>query len=162
MALTTETILLAKRRVFQALSKTGTAGGSPLAVAAFKELFKWFDSHKSNPVLQLVAISDLTADVVAADVPCKLYGIYLKKQATGTDAFYNVFNDTTNDATEGDKRFTFGLITASEEQFAIFPNGFDLLAGMVHGSYTAAAGAAGSTPTTSGDGPNGFVLIGAA
>lgn len=162
MALSLESALLVKRRVMQSISGIGTAGKSPLAGAAFTEFWKWLAGHKNNPTLQFVAISDLTADVVAANVACKLFAVFLKKQATATDSFYNVFDDATNDATEGDKRLTLGLVTASEQQFWFNPNGLDLAAGMVHGAYTAAAGANGSTPTTSGDGPNGFVVIGAA
>jgi hypothetical protein len=41
-----------------------------------------------------------------------------------------------------------------------YPNGLDMSAGAVHGSFTAMAGAAGTTASTTGDGPNGFLILG--
>lgn len=157
MALSTEAINLVKQKARIAL-----AGAAPFVQDAFKAL--WFNmaTHKSNPDLQIVTFADLGADAVAADVACKLYAIYVKKQATATDAFFKIFDDATNDATAGDAVHCIGLLTSGEEAVYMQPKGFDLTTGLVYGSYTALVGSNGSTPSTSGDGPDGFIIFGAA
>ena len=113
-----------------------------------------------NPDLQFVAIADLTADVVAADAACQLYAVVLKKRATATDAFYKAFNDAATDSSAEDALLAIGLLEAGDYVVLTFPGGMPFSAGLVHGSYTAIAGAAGTTASTSGDGPDGFLIIG--
>lgn len=153
-------INLVKRKVFNFL-KAGTKG-DVFAFQVFDQLFRYFSQHGSNPNLQVIFFADLTADVAAVAEACTLYGVYIKKGATGTDAFYKVMNDATGDSDgDGTAVMTLPMLTASERQSWVNINGLVLSAGLVHGSYTAEAGAAGTTASTSGDGPaHGFIIIG--
>lgn len=159
MSISTQDINLVKRKVFNYL-KQGTKG-DVFAFQVFDQLFRYFAQHGANPDLQVVFFDNLTTDAVVADAACKVYGVYLKKQDHATDAYYSIFDDATDDSTEGDKRLTVGLLTAKERASWANINGLAMAAGVVHGSYTAAAGANGTTATTTGHGPGGFVIIGA-
>jgi hypothetical protein len=129
---------------------------------AFRALKAHLSQVKRNPDLTFVAISDLTADVVAADAACKVYGIFLKKQATATDAFYKLFDDAATDSSAEDAVLGIRLVDSGDQVHIAYPAGLAMAAGAVHGSFTAMAGAAGTTASTTGDGPNGFLLLGAA
>lgn len=139
------------------LDSLGFSGDVRDQVRALKA---YLSQAKNNPQLEFIPIADLTADVVEADAACKLYAIVVKKQATATDAFLVAFNDATDDSTAGDAMQCIGLITSGEEGAYFNGNGFDLAAGLVIGSYTALIGSNGTTATTSGDGPDGFAIIG--
>lgn len=154
MALTTESALFVKEK---ALRSSGVKPGEEMAL---KALFMYLAQHKGNPTLYFYPFADLTADVVAVDAPCKLFAVYCKKQATATDAFFKVFDDATNDATAGDAMLCVPLTTASEHSLFVQPDGFVLATGAVVGAYTALTGSNGATPSTSGDGPDGFVIVG--
>jgi hypothetical protein len=159
MALSTESANLVWQKVAIALD---SLGANSYARDAFRALKAYTSQIGGNLNLQFVAISNLTADVVAADVACKVYGIFLKKQATATDAFYKAFNDAATDSSAEDALITIALTEASEQELFVCAAGKAFSAGVTHGSFTAATGAAGTTATTTGDGPNGFVIIGAA
>jgi hypothetical protein len=159
MALSTESILNVKRKVLNYLN-SGTKG-DPFAAAQFEALFRYLAQHGANPDLQFVPFSNLGADAVVADAACKVYGIYLKKQNTATDAFYKIFDDAATDSSAEDAILAIGLLLGRQREVKINPDGTPLAAGLVHGSYTAIAGAAGTTASTSGDGPDGFVIFGA-
>lgn len=155
MALSTQNANLVWQEV-----KIFLANADPAVVNQFRALKAHLAQVKGNPELDFTAISDLTADVVVADAACKVYGVYLKKQATGTDAFYKIFDDAATDSSAEDAVLAVGLTTSGDKAVVIYPDGFNLAAGCVHGSYTAMAGAAGTTASTTGDGPNGFILVG--
>lgn len=134
---------------------------TPCAQALFRAFKSWMMQQAVPIELQLIAISDLTADVNPLDGVLRVYGIYLKKQATATDAFFNIFDDASDDATAGDAKLSLPLFESGKETMAFFPDGIPLGTGLVIGAYTALIGSNGSTPTTTGDGPNGFLLVGA-
>jgi hypothetical protein len=157
MALSNENANLVWQKVNIALDSLGAKGE---VRDAFRALKAHLSQVKRNPDLTFVAISDLTADVVAADAACKIYGVFLKKQATATDAFYKIFNDAATDSSAEDAVVAVGLLVSGDQVVLQYPNGLDMTAGAVHGSYTAMAGAAGTTASTTGDGPNGFVILG--
>lgn len=158
MALTVENANLVFEKARIAADSLGLNSGMRDALRALKA---YLSQVKRNPDLAFVAISDLTVDVVGVDAPCKLYGVFLKKQATATDSFYIAFDDAANDATAGDARLAIGLVTSGDQKAYVDPKGLDLAAGFVHGAYTALAGANGTTASTTGDGPNGFAIVGA-
>lgn len=160
MALSTQDINLVKRKVFNYL-KGGTRG-DVFAFQVFDQLFRYFSQHGANPDLQVVFFDNLGADAVVADAACKVYGIYIKKGATGTDSYYKLFDDAATDSSADDAKLALGLLTASERQSWANINGLAFAAGVVHGCFTAIAGAAGTTASTSGDGASGFIIIGAA
>lgn len=137
-------------------------GANSAARDQFRALKAYLSQVGGNKNLQFVAIADLTADVVVSDVAGKVYGVYLKKQATATAAYYKVFNDAATDSSAEDALIALALTASGERQVLTIPAGKSFSAGVVHGSYTAMAGAAGTTASTTGDGPDGFVIIGAA
>lgn len=111
--------------------------------------------------LQFVAMADITGDTIIADVPCKLYGVFLKKQATATDAFFKMNDSTTtcgaaNGASATD---SVALVDSGDQVSLVFPKGRAQANGLTVASQT---NLAGNTDSTSGDGPNGFIIIGAA
>lgn len=126
----------------------------------FKAFFMYMGQFKNTVGLVTAVLSNETVDRVIDGFPCKVWAIYLKKQATATAAFFKVFDDATDDSTAGDAKLAFGLLTTSEEQFWMNPAGWNLPTGLVVGSYTALIGSNGATPSTTGDGPNGLVLYG--
>jgi len=158
MAVSTEAINLVKQKA--RISLDGIDAG-PGAKAAFKAFWFWMATHKGNPDLVHAAFADLTTDAVVEDEACTLYAVYLKKQTSSTAAYYKIFNDATDDSTAADAVACVPLITSDYETFLIFPKGVSLSAGLVHGSYVAGDDYNGTTQSTSGDGPDGFVIYGA-
>jgi hypothetical protein len=130
---------------------------SPAAVAAFKTLKQVLSQDKRNPDLQVVVISDLTADAVIADAACRVRGLYLKKQATATGAFVKA-SDHASATSATAPELLLELNEASKESFLIWPDGWSQGTGFTIGSDTTSDG---STSTTSGDGPKGFAIISA-
>jgi hypothetical protein len=157
-ALTVESPVLTWQRVDQALL---SLGATPAAQSLFRALKSDVMGRLSGLQLQLITFSDLTADTNPLDGAIQVYAIYAKKQATATDAFFKTFDDATDDSTAGDARIALPLLESGDEAIAIFPDGTVMPTGLVIGSYTAYIGANGSTPSTTGDGPNGFLLVGA-
>lgn len=155
---TTEAQLFAKQRGVIVSGALGGTGSS-VAKAAMKFFFMYMGQFKNATQLLTYVISDLTVDINPGDAACKLWMVYLKKQATGTDAYFKVFDDTT-DATAGNAKLAMPLLIASEEQFWFSPSGLDLATGLCIGSYTAFIGANNVTPSTTGDGPNGIMFYG--
>lgn len=153
MALTLEDSNLAWQRVNIAL-----AGADPFIVEQFRKLKYHLANVKGNPQLQFVAISDLGADAVIADAACKVYGIYLKKGATATGAFFKAADHASSAGTTASD-LVHELNAASQPAAFVYPNAWAQGTGFTVGSDTTADG---STASTSGDGPNGFVLIAAA
>lgn len=135
-------------------------GSSPEAVQNFQDLKKYLETVKSRPQLQFVAISNLTTVAIAADAACTLYGLYFKKQATATAA-YAKSNDSASAAGGGsgaNMTDTVKLGASGQEAMLIIPGGRAQANGISNASETTAAGGSNSS---SGDGPNGFVILGA-
>lgn len=157
MALSNENANLVWQKVRIALDTLKAPSQIRDAVASLKA---YLSQVKRNPDLTFVAIADLTADVVVADAACKIYGIALKKQATATDAFYKLFDDAASDSSAEDAVLGIRLVDSEDWTIITYPRGLAMANGAVHGSFTAMAGAAGTTASTSGDGPNGFLILG--
>lgn len=158
MALSTENSLLVWQKVKVAME---ALEASEEAKAAFKALKARLSTIGGNKDLQFVPISDLSAsDTVLADAACTLYGVYFKKQATSTAAYAKLNDSATTCGGANGAGMTdcFELNAASQELFNIFKSGRVQGSGLAACSQTAAAG---DTDSTSGDGPNGFVIIGA-
>jgi hypothetical protein len=155
-SLSVEDLVLTKQR-----TEISLRNANPFAQAAFRAFITWMAGHKPGVQLQKIDFANLTADTNPLDGAIQIYAVYAKKQATGTDAFYNAFNDATDDSTAADAAFSLGLFESGDEVVLFYPNGLPFSAGLVHGSYTTLAGFNGTTPSTSGDGPDGFLLVGA-
>lgn len=131
---------------------------------AFRALKAYLSQVKKNPNLQFVNVIATTIDdangQVIMDGPCKIYGIYLKKQATSVDVYTAFLNDDTDDASPiTDVRVVLGTIDSSEQCAAFYPDGLAMSVGVVGKAYTEFDG---TTDSSSADTPNGFVILGAA
>lgn len=152
MALSTESSNLVWQKAKIALATLA----SPAATNAFAQLKAQLAQVLQNPDLQFVAISDLGADAIVADAACKVYGIYLKKGATATGAFFKAADHASSAGTTASD-MVHELNASGQEAVFVYPRGYAQGTGFTIGSDTTADG---STASTSGDGPNGFVIIG--
>lgn len=141
-----------------------------LVYQSLKALFLHLATQKGNPDLQYVpftgtTIDDATGQVLCTD-PCTLWAVYARKGSldmrtagTATDSYLVIFDDATDDAGAGtDGRLVLPLLVASEEAFWASPDGLILAAGCVAKAYTDFDG---TTDSSAGDAPNGFVIISA-
>lgn len=157
MALTVENANLVWQKVFIALD---ALGATPNVKESFRVLKQRLANAGKNKDLQFVAFSDLTGDTTIADVACTFYGAYAKKQATATDAYFKTADHATvcgaaNGASMQDSIY---MPDSAGECTLIFPKGRLQVTGITIASQTTAAG---NTDSTTGDGPNGFFIIGA-
>lgn len=155
-ALTVEAPVLTWQRVDIAL-----AAATPGAQAAFRALKSFMEQQSAiGKSLQFVAIASLGAAVNLADVPCTLYGVYLKKKATATAAFAKLNNSaaaTAGGANGANMTDTLRFAVASQERVQINLAGQAFATGLAAASETTAAGGAN---TVAADSVDGFVLIG--
>lgn len=152
MAITVQEQLLVKQKMNIAL-----ANANPGVQLLSKAFWKYQSEHGSARSFQFVAVSDLGADAIVADAACKVYFIYLKKGATATGAFFKAADSASSAGTTASDTVQ-ELNAASQVYTQINVNGWAQGSGFTIGSDTTADG---NTASTSGDGPNGFVVIGA-
>jgi len=146
--------------------ESGAGTGTPkLLQEQFLALKAHLAQVKKNPDLQIVRIQggsiDDASGQILADTPCKLYGVYLKKAATGTDVFTQIIDDATDDSLAAVTSIVAVLpLTQSSEQVALFyPNGLAMSTGVVAKAYNEFDGV---TDSSASDTPDGFIIIGAA
>lgn len=162
MALALESASLVERKVTTFTSSQ--VGKGPFAERAFKTFFKDWASNHGNADLQIIRYAGLSAEGASGqdmgvDAAHRVYAIYGKKTATAEDVYLYFFDDATNDAGAGtDGRGQLVFIEASTEAFAFYPSGIPMVDGIVIKAYTDFDG---TTDTTAGAAPNGFVIIGA-
>lgn len=132
------------------------------ASAAFKGLKEVLATQGGNPQLQLLPFSEADADVAGGTVllsgACRVYAVFVRKNTSGTDNWFWLINDATNDGTDADHMIALALLEASKSAFAIYPAGVPFDTGVVVTQY-------GTDPIGKVDGSeggDGFVLIGAA
>lgn len=154
MALTLERVLAVKQRCRQDSRKPGVTEN-------LRALWKHFEQI-GNPDLQFVAL-DYTgrADQVIADVPCKLYALYLAKPtASTTAAWVKISDHATTAAASGDVVVTLvGTGGGGQTHCLTFPDGLKLATGATTASHTAVDG---TTDSATADSCAGFAIIGAA
>jgi len=157
MALTLESQNLVWQRAKVALQ---ALDAKQVFVDQFKGLKEYIQATKGNINLQFVAISNLTIDAVIADVACTFYGVYFKKQNTATAAYAKLNDSATaaGGASGAAMTDTVELNAAKLEASLLEPTGRAMASGIAAASETTGAG---GTDTTTGDGPNGFVILGA-
>ena len=160
MALALQSGNLVKQKVKLALS--GGVGVNTVAEKAFEALFDVLANQYGNPDLQFFTFSEVQADVaggtVIIDAACKVYGVYVKKEANATDNWFWLINDATNDGTDADHMISLALLEASKNAFAIYPSGIPFDTGGVVTQYA-------TDPIGKSDGSNGgdgFIVVGAA
>jgi hypothetical protein len=154
MALTLENINLVKQRCRPDLRKPGVG-------EALRALFHHME-QLGNPDLQYVSL-DFTAnaDIVVANVACKLYGLCLKKPAASTtNAWVKGSDHATAAAANGDVVVKMvGTGGGGQEHFVPFLDGLKLGTGLTMASHTAVDG---DTDSADADACIGFAIIGAA
>ncbi|HDZ43060.1 hypothetical protein LCGC14_0897250 [marine sediment metagenome] len=150
MALSTGQALLAKQEAMAFL-----ANAKPAIQREMKQLFGYLADHRLNLDLEFVAFADLTSDTVIADAANQVIAIYLKKQATSTAAIFKANDHAT---VGGSTTIVIAQeLNASGDEFLLtYPDGWAQGTGFTCSSQTTTAG---DTDSTSGDGPDGFVLI---
>lgn len=152
MPVSTESANLVRQKVMSFPTR------DPAVHLALDAFFRYWSEHKSNQDLEYFAFADLTDDTVAVDAANTLFVVYFRKQNTATDAYPKVFDDAVNSATAGDERVTVFLADGNDDIVLIFPDGMPMAAGIVLTSHTTSNG---TTDSTAGDGPNGFLVWGA-
>ena len=137
---------------------------SPVQRAAFLRTLKlWLATQKGNPKLGFLTFTNVTGDaqvVPSVDTGgATIFAVFAKKQNTATDAYFK-FNDSATlagGANGANVKVTLPLLVGNDEIAVIFQPGLIFATGIVVASETTAAG---GTDTTTGDGPNGFFIIG--
>lgn len=146
------------------VQESSTAKAASKAVReTFRALKAYLAQEKRNLNLQFVPIDATLVDdangVVLMDGPCRVYGVFLKKQATGVDTYLALLNDDTDDASPvTDVRVVLGLQESAEQAALIYPAGIAMSVGVVAKAYTEFDG---TTDASSADTPYGFVILGA-
>ena len=155
MALSLENALAVKQQAF------GYVTLSVKAQTELKAFFSYHAQHNKNVDLDFIAFANLTADTAVADAACKVYFIYLKKQATATAAYFKINDHATvaGGASGADMTSCVEMASSGDEVVLVYPGGLAHGTGVAIASQTTPAG---NTDSTSGDGPNGFIIIGAA
>jgi hypothetical protein len=152
--------LIAANKVWQTV-RAALAGANEASKRQFDDLKLYLATQKGNPDLQFVPFSNVTGDqaTLVASGGCTLYGLYLKKQNTATDAWFKLADHGTvaGGASGAAMTITLPLLVGNDEIACIFPTGLILATGITVASETTAAGGA---DTVTGDGPNGFAIVG--
>lgn len=115
-----------------------------------------------NPDLQFVPFDcTANADIVLADVGCKLFAIYVKKPVGSTvDAWLKISNHATVAAANADLViFLQGTGGGGRAYCPVFHDGLKFATGLTLASHTTVNG---STDTADADAATGFVILGAA
>lgn len=145
-------------------AKAALVDADPSIQNAFLDLKMQLATSKGNPNLQFIgfseaqAIANNGADLVSA--ACTLYGVYVKgTRVTGTtSAFFAIHAAADNTATTT-TIFTSRLKAIGQYFAGLFPKGLASETGLTVSFATAVGGA---TESTTPDGGNGFVIVGAA
>lgn len=145
--------------------KTALSNANPATQMAFEGLKKYFAQQLRNPNLQFLPYTGTSTEAstgqdMGVDAACRVVAFWGKKTATAEDVYLYVFDDATNDAGAGtDGRCNLVFIEASQEAFAMYPTGIPIVDGIVVKAYTDFDG---TTDSTSGAAPNGFLILAAA
>lgn len=132
----------------------------PGVAAALRSLWRYME-QLGNPDLQLVAYSGLgAADKVIADVPCKLYAIFIQKPtASVTDAWIKGSDHATVAAANGDfVAKLVGTAGGGRQYCPCFHDGLKLGTGLTLGCHTTVNG---NTKSAAADAATGFAIVGA-
>lgn len=133
------------------------------AFFALKAFFLYAATQLKNRDLALLSFDSLSIDdaggQVLADAATTVYFVYAKKRATDTDAYLALFDDATDDAGAAtDARVSIDLQSSGDEAVLFYPQGIDMATGVVAKAYTDFDG---TTDSSAGDAPDGFVIVAA-
>jgi hypothetical protein len=144
--------------------KNALANANPAAQDAFLALRKYLSTQGRNPDLQFIAFSEAQAIVAAGTdltgAACKVYGVYAKAAAarSGTTSAFLDFHAAASDAATTTV-LDFRIKAAGQIVVYTNPRGVAFETGLTVHSATAVGG---TVDTTTPDGADGFVVIGAA
>lgn len=151
-----------RQKVLSSLDTQEKGTTTPSSVGVYyavKALFLHLAANKANPDLQLIPFSEVQADVASGTVlgtgTCRLYAIYVKKEANDTANTLFIYDDATNAGTAGDAKIGLDLVSGGDVAFAMYPNGLQFADGIVVTQFSDGIGA-----TEGSNGGNGFVIIG--
>ena len=158
MALTLVDQVVAKQQA-RSFQNGAVANAKPGVWLFLKAFWMWQGQHNPDRQFEFRPFSNLTGDTAVADAACKLYFVYLFKQDTATDAYFKIADHATVAAGD-DHVDEVRLTVGKDEAILVFWDGQAMATGVTLVSST--AGDDGTTDSTSGDGPHGFVILGAA
>lgn len=156
MAISVQDQVKAKRRAFNALRVIGLGASASQALST---LLQELSQKLGNIQLQVQEFdlqTSAASDSVIADAACKVYGIFTRK--TNATAAWLKGSDSASASSSTAAEWMAKLAVATSDTAALFPQGFPMANGFTLGSDTTASG---TTNSTAGDGPKGFVIIGA-
>jgi len=154
MALTTEDANLVRQKALHYAAVIN--GGDPYLALELKAFFRHLSEDRGNPQLYFESFADLTGDTVISDAACKFYFLYARKQNTATDAFTVMTDHASTSA--GDAGFFKAEVNVGKDATTyVVRNGLAQASGLTMNSTTTMAG---TTDSTSGDGVDGFVIVG--
>lgn len=150
MAISTQDIVLARRRFYNAVSvDTPTR----LMATAF---FSWLAQQGGRPDLQVKEFDHLTGtDTVIADAACSLYAIVLQKTTVTAAYFKGSDSASASSSTAPEVSLRQNSI---KTDLMLFPRTLPMANGFTISSDTTASG---NTTSAAGDGASGVVLLGA-
>lgn len=140
--------------------KTRNFNIDPAAARALKSFFLYWSEQKGNADLQIFDFSEAEADAAGGtaklDGACRVHFIYVKKEAEGTNNYFKIFDDATDDTTTTDQTVAIPLFDASQAVAVVDQVGLPLATGIVVTQHTTSEG------TTDGsNGGSGFIIVGA-
>jgi hypothetical protein len=159
MALTLISAQKVKQNALGAYAHAVAGPRSPGVTMQLAALFQYLSQHKKNPDLQIVPFAIAGADIVIADVTCKLYALVAKKPAASTtDAWLKGSDHATVAAAAGDLAIKFvGSGGGNAVHGLIFPDGLTLATGLTIAQHTAVDG---NTDSSAADRCAGFAIVG--
>lgn len=154
MALTLASALSVKQKALADTRKPSTQ-------SLLRTFFSHVAQHLGNRDLEFKPISALqTADVILADVPCKVYVVFLRKPtASSVDSWAKISDSVSAAGVAGDWANKFPGANGGLELCSVYPDGMPFPTGATIGAHTTVGAASKSLIA---DAPVGFAIVGAA
>jgi len=166
MALSLESSSLVRQKVYSALGGVSAeTENHRVWWNAARELFNGL-TRKGIDTLQFIEIDASTATTgdgqdFGIDAAHQVYMVYVKKLATATDTYLQIYDDADNDSeVVADLRIVLALLESADEAGALYPEGLAMADGIV-ATFATAASADSATQSAAADAGNGFIVIGA-
>ena len=170
MALSLESPLLVRQKVYAALDAVGLPGVATNRGGSAKKTLWWATAREffnqwvtqGNANLQFVPFSEADADDADGtgliDAGCKIYMLYVKKAGTATtENTVKLFESATVDTTATEQTLSIIVNALAQEAMLVYPTGFAQATGITVTQHTTIEGS-----TDGSDGADGFIVIGAA
>ena len=142
--------------------KAALMNATPWIQEQFKDFMIYLATQKGNPDLQFTSFqaNGATAGgVVVRSTNAEsgsILAVYLKHQASGTDEWFKLYDDNTDDTTAGDALIAIPLHLSSQYHAQFYENGVPYTDGLVITGHTSLIGTTDGATTA-----DGFVILGA-